>query len=199
MKWGFIIVSLLLLSGAVSAITPTPTLPDGQTLRIRSEVGESYVQWSWRSDTSQPVPPLTIILDDNQSQTLHNYVGSSYVVDRLKSGGRHNIAIYNGTEWANGSQILLGKATTTTLKPAYEVYFLIAITILIMLLIIVLGNDLTKLVLLSIFNIIICLFGMSIANGRGATPYIFVGVAIITGIILLVQGLPKIREDIDWF
>lgn len=200
MKYIILVLTMLVIIGTVSAVTPQPTLPAGQTLRINSEVGETYVQWSWRPvNTTNPVPPLNIIVDDSQTPAVYNYTSNSYLVDGLQDGGRHNIALYDSTGWGNGSRVLLGKATTTTLKPAYEVYFLIAVTVGLMILIIVLGEDLIKLILLSIFNISICLFGMSLATGRGAIPYIFIGIAVITGLILLINGVPKLKEEISWW
>jgi len=193
-----LLVALLLVNG-VSAVTPTPALPNDQRLRISSETGETYIQFSWKGDNSSiPIPPLNIFLDDAQIPVIYNYTSSSYLMDGLKDGGRHNIALYDASNWSNGTRILLGKATTTTLKPAYEVYFLIAVAVGLMILTIILGDDLIKLTLLAVFNIIICLFGMSLANGRGLLPYLFIGIGVVTCIILVVNAFPKIREEIAW-
>lgn len=195
----FILISSLLI-GTVSAVTPTPTLPNGQTLRINSEVGETYIQFSWRNDNSSiPAVPVNIMIDDAQTPVIYNYTSNSYLMDNLKDGTRHNIALYDATNWGNGTRLLLGKGTTTTLKPAYEIYFLIAVTVGLMILTIILGNDLIKLILLSVFNILICLFGMSLANGRGLLLYLFIGIGVVTTIILLVNALPRIQEELSWF
>jgi hypothetical protein len=195
-----VLILLVLVSVVSAAPTPTQALPAGQILRISSEVGETYIQFSWKSEPSSvAVPPLNILVDDAQTPIIYNYTSSSYLMDELKDGTRHNIALYDATNWGNGTRLLLGKGTTTTLKPAYEIYFLIAITVGLMILTIVLGNDLVKLILLSIFNILICIFGMSLANGRGLLMYLFIGIGVVTTIILIVNALPKLQEELAWF
>ena len=203
MKFNVAVAFILLMMMIVSvsaAPAPTPTLPNGQTLRISSETGETYIQFSWKSEpSSAAVPPLNILIDDAQTPVIYNYTSSSYLMDELKDGTRHNIALYDATNWGNGTRLLLGKGTTTTLKPAYEIYFLIAVTVGLMILTIVLGNDLVKLILLSIFNILICLFGMSLANGRGLLMYLFIGIGVVTFIILVVNAVPKLQEELAWY
>lgn len=197
----FLFILLIGMIGASSAApTPTQALPSGQILRISSESGETYINWVWKSEPlSVAVPPVNILIDDAQTPTIYNYKSNSFLVDGLDGGSRHNIALYNSTDWALGIKTVLGRGTTTTLKPAYEIYFLIAVTIGLMVLTILIGNDLVKLILLSIFNILICLFGMSLSNGRGLLLYLFIGIGVVTTIILIVNALPKIQEEIAWF
>lgn len=166
---------------------------------LSAETGETYIQWKWRAvNTSNPVPPLDIYLTDNQSPVVTNYTGTTFLITKLNPGERHNIAIWNSSARLNGTPELLAKGTTTTLKAAYVSYFLLGICVILM----VFGfflKEVVRLILMSLLNIIICLFGFSVSIGRGAIPYLFIGVAIITGIILLISGVPKIREEIDWW
>jgi|WetSurMetagenome_2_1015567.scaffolds.fasta_scaffold20665_5 hypothetical protein len=166
---------------------------------LSAETGETYIQWKWRAiNSSVPVPLVDIYLDDSQVPVITNYSSTTYIADQIRSGERHNIILYNSTARLSGSSELLVRGTITTLKPAYEIYVLWGICALLMVLVFFMG-EVIRLVLLSIFDIILCLFGASLAVNRGAIPYLFIGVAIITGIILLINGIPRLREEINWW
>lgn len=191
---------ILIVSSVAAAPAVTPTLPTGQVMRITSEVGESYVQWSWTAEGVTSLPPLTIVLDDEPTPTVYNYTSSTLLANELSSG-RHTITIYNSTDYINGTYSMIGKATTQTQKPAYQIYGLMAIAIALMLLVFVLTafSNIIYLVMVSIFNIGICLFGMAISFNSGVVPYLFIGIASVVGLTFIISALPRIREEIAWY
>jgi PKD repeat protein len=164
-----------------------------------AEVGENHIQWSFKSKNSTAgLPPLNVYLDDNTTPVVTNYTFSTLLVPNLEANERHNIAVYNATASMLGFIQTPAKATAKTLSSTNEVYFLIALAIILMVLILIL-QDLIWLILLSVLNILITLFGMSLSEGQGATPFIFLGLAIITGFILIVVGFPKLKEQMSWW
>jgi PKD repeat protein len=192
---------------AVGAPTPTPVLPvvGNQSLRISVEKGANYLSWVWVPATSSGgSPSVNVYVDDNAMPIRTSYSQRSYLLPDLNPGERHTITLYNAsnynltTGYYEGPQELLGKASTTTLRPQYEVYFILGLGICLMVLIIFM-RELIRLILISLLNIIICLFAVSISDGYGSTQYVFWGIIIITGIIFLVNGIPKIREELNWF
>jgi hypothetical protein len=193
MKYSFLIVSLILLSGIVSA------LPVNHTLIIESETGETYIQWGWVNvNKSEVIPPLDVYIDDQPTAITTNYTQNTYLASKLADGSRHNIALYNTTDrLQNGQKTMLGKATTTTQKPAYQLYFLIALGVILILAALML-SDIVPLLLISVFNIIVCLFGASIGFNSGAISFLFYSICVIAAIILLVKGIPKLQDTIAW-
>ena len=182
---------ILFIVGTVSA-QPTP-LPAGQTVRITAETGENYIEWAWKFDNSTILSsPVDIYIDDASNPIVMNYSRSSYLMLTLKPSERHNIAIYD-----TASQELLGKASATTTITSYVVYFLLALCFVIMIIAFAM-QDMVKFILLSIFNIVLTLLSASLASGHGIMPYVFFGITVLTGIILLIQGIPRLREEIDW-
>lgn len=185
--------------------TPTPvislpsTVVSNHTLHLSAEVGENYVQWSWRSvNSSDGVPLLDIYLDDNKTPIITNYTAKTYLQTKINPDERHNIALYNTTSRMEGNITQLAKGTITTLKPAYVVYILLVVVIALLVLCFMFGEPM-RLIMMTVLNILLCIFGVMISVGRGAIPYLFIGIGIITGIILLVNGLPKLREEISWW
>jgi PKD repeat protein len=192
--------------------TPVPTtaapinpVVGNQSLRISAEKGANYLSWVWEPTTaSAGTVPLNVYVDDSATPIRTSYSQRTYLTADLNSGERHTIALYNATNYNvttntyDGPQQLMGRATTTTLRPQYEVYFILGLGICLMVLIIFM-RELIRLILISLLNIIICLFAVSISDGYGMTQYVFWGIIIITGIIFLVNGIPKIREELNWF
>jgi hypothetical protein len=180
-------------------IAAAQTLPANQTLVISAETGETYIQWSWISTNSTSNTQFVdIYLDDSQNASVTNYTSTTYISDHLSVGSKHNIALYNTTARLSGKSELIGKASSMTLNPAYEACFLIAVCVFLIVICLFI-QDLLVLVLISIINIILCMFGMAISLNLSSIPYLFIGSAIIAGIILLVNGLPKLREELAWF
>jgi PKD repeat protein len=197
-------------------ITVVPTLPPNpdilvgnQTIHISAEIGEKYVNWKFvNANPSQSVPPLNIYIDDSDIPVATNYTGSTYLMSDLAPGERHNIRIYNSTmatiitnntSAANQTiiPVFVGKATAKTNTPGYEIMFLVALNLLLGVLLFIL-KDIRYLLTLSCLNIVISLMGMSLTGGAGLPYYLFIGCAVITFIILLVNGIPKLREEVDW-
>jgi len=193
------LIAILLISNVAAAPTTLSPLPDNQIIRISAETGENYITWNWKLDSGGLVSvPVSIYIDDSAVPTRSNYTRTSYTITDLKPDERHNIAIYTTV---NGTSTLGGKATITTLKSAYVVYFMILFCFMFMILCIFIDrylSDMWIFVIMSMFNIIICLFGAGMASGHGITPYIMFGIAILTGLIMLIEGLPKLREEISW-
>jgi hypothetical protein len=184
------LVIMAVLVATVSA-APVSPLPSNQTARVSADIGENYIQWSWKNDNGTLISvPVSLYIDDASTPVVTGYMRSSYLMLSLKPNERHNIAIYNGTT-------LLGRASATTLISSYVVYFMLALCFVVMLIAFAM-QDMMKFVLLSIFNIVLTLLSMSLTSGHGILPYIFLGICILTGVILLVQGVPKLREEIDW-
>lgn len=172
---------------------------NNQSIRITTELGEKYIQWEFvQVNRSEPLPPLDIYVDDRFIPSARNYTSSTFLMSDLLPGERHNIRVYNSSEtYDPNSSGFLAKATAKTSNSGYEVMYLLALNLIIIVLVLIL-KDLKYLILLSVFNIGISLLGMSL-TGSGFTYYIFVGMAILTAIMLLVTGIPKFREEIDWF
>ena len=190
----------LILIGTIFLIPSIAiALPANQTLQISAETGETYIQWSWKTTNSSiGIPPVNIYIDDSQTPIITGYMSTTYLCDHLSEGSRHNIVIHNATAESLNETVILGKASALTLNPGYEVYYLVSVCIFLMIVCFFLA-DLVRLILMSIVNIVLCLFGISMATGRGPIPYMFIAIAIITVIILLVNGLPKVREELAWF
>jgi len=196
---GRILYAGLLLMLLVTIVTAAPTsfspLPANQTVRISAETGENYIQWSWKMDNGTLVTsPVSIYIDDASTPTATGYMRSSYLMLTLKPNERHNIALYSVV---NGTATLLGRGTTTTLISSYVVYFLLGLCFICMIIAFAI-QEIGKFILISLFNIILTLLSASLVAGHGIIPFVFFGIAILTSIILLVQGLPKLREEIDW-
>jgi PKD repeat protein len=188
--------------------TPTPTVTptlappspvSNQTISISAEVGENYIQWKFEpTNKSQQMPPLDIYLDDSPIPAARNFTGTTYLMStNVLASERHDIILYNSSAVSSNGSEFLAKATVKSLAPSYEIYFFIALGIIMMVLILLL-REFVWVVIISTFNIILSLFGISIAQGHGSMPYIFIGIAIVSGILLLIFGLPKIREEFDW-
>jgi hypothetical protein len=197
------VVLILLVIPGVSANTTQTLSPEkpisNQTISITTEIGEKYIQWKFTSvNRSEPIPPLDIYVDDRFIPSARNYTSSTYLMADLLPGERHNIRLYNASSvYDSNITEFLAKATAKTSNSGYEVMYLLALNLIIVVLVLIL-KDLKYLILLSVFNIGISLLGMSL-TGSGLTYYIFIGMAILTGIMLLVTGIPQIREEIDWF
>ena len=178
--------------GIVSAQPVTP-LPPNQTVRVSADIGENYIQWSWKLGNGSLVnSPVDIYLDDASTPIVTGYLRQSYLVLDLKPSERHNIEILDST-----NQTLLGSATATTLISSYVIYFMMALCFIIMIIAFAM-QELIKFLLLSIFNIILSVLSASLSSGHGIIPYVFFGIATLTGVILLVQGVPKLKDEIDW-
>lgn len=186
--------------------TPTPTVgptpaPELQVSEheviIDAEVGEEYIQWSFEAkNKTQGLPPMNIYIDDAQSPRITNYTLSTLLLSDLVPGERHNIKIYNATAALSGNATFLGKATAVTSTPGYTILFMIVISLIILIALIFMRNNLVYIVLLSILNIGIDIFGMSMSSG--SQSYIFIAIAGLTVIIGAVVGIPKLREEV-WF
>lgn len=187
----------------LTPVVPTPTLASdtaiiNQTVKITAEVGEKYIQWCFSGINGSSPPPLNIYLDDNDQPTAINYTGSTFLMSGLSPGERHNIRVYNSSALYEGNvSVFVAKATAKTSNAGYEVMFLIALNLLLGVLLFIL-KDIRYLICLSVLNIVISIMGMSLAGGTGLSYYIFIGVAVITFIILLVNGIPRLREEVDW-
>jgi hypothetical protein len=192
----FVVIAVIaLISSASAAPTSLSPLPTNQTIRVSAETGENYIQWSWKTDNGSMVTtPVNIYLDDASTPVATNYTRSGYLMLNLKPDERHNIALYQNI---NGTSTLAGKATITTTNSGYVVYAMIFFCFVLLIVILAI-NDTWQFVLLSILDIVVSLFGSATAVGHGMAPYILIGIAIITGLILLIQGLPKLREQIAW-
>jgi len=173
--------------------TPYPTQVEGeQSSRIRAEIGETYIKWDWSYTNGNVSIPVNIYVNDTNIPVEMGYTKTSYLVTGLQPGEKHNIAIYT----TNGTQ-LIGRATATTIMQSEIIYIMLGLCFVIMIIIFAI-KDMIKFTLISIFNIILSLFGATLASGHGMLPYVFVGIAILTSIILLIQGLPRLREKVDW-
>jgi ABC-type antimicrobial peptide transport system permease subunit len=177
---------------------PLP-VPPSQTARISVESSEKYLQWGFVSSTADALPPLDIYLDDSAIPVITNYTLGTYLQSGLTSGERHTITLYNSTaRIVNASEPqLIAKATAKTTTADWSLYFLICVGILLLILLIVL-NELVIIIMLGIFAIIIDLIGMGISGSYGFIGSIFLGLAIITGIVLLIKALPKLQDAISW-
>lgn len=183
-----------------SSISTSIIIPGSQTARIGVESSEKYLQWSFVSvDISQHLPLLDIYLDDSATPVITNYTLGTYLHSGLTSGERHTITLYNSTaRLINASEPeLIGKATAKTTTADWSLYFLVCVGFLILILLIIL-NELVMLILLGIFAIAIDLIGMGISGSYAFISSIFLGLAIISGIILLIKALPKLKDAISW-
>lgn len=193
--------------------TPTPTITstptpgviipkilNQQIAAVKVETSEKYLQWSFVStNTSEKLPLLDIYLDDSPIPVITNYSLGTYLQSGLTSGERHTITLYNSTaRIINASEPqLIAKATAKTSTADWSLYFVVCLGILLLILLIVL-NELVIIVLLGIFAILIDLIGMGISLSYPFIGSIFLGLAIISGIILLIKALPKLRDAISW-
>jgi hypothetical protein len=191
-----IFLSLLLVAGTVSAYTLGNVT---QNLRISANRGETYIQWSWKAaNASYVIPPVNIYIDDNTTPSALNVTARSYMFAGLTPKTPHYITLENGTAAGLGEEDIIGRATVSTLQPATTVYFLLTLVVL-MMVIVLFMQDVLRLFLVSFLTIAIAIFGLMNADGYGATGYMFYGVIIVTAIILVVNGMPRLREQIDWF
>jgi PKD repeat protein len=197
-------ITVMIITPTATTI-PTPTLAppspvSNQSVLITADVGEHYIQWGFASaEPSKKLPPMDIYVDDSSIPAARNYTSTTFLQTiNISAAEKHNIAVYNSSAGITNQSEFLAKASVMTLAPTAEIYLFIAIGIIMLVAILIL-REFIWIVLISIFNIIMSLFGITIAQGHGAMPYVFIGIAIVSGILLLVYGVPKIREELDWF
>jgi hypothetical protein len=183
--------------------TTYPTIVPGnvsQLAHVSATRGETFIRWTWHAaNETVGMPPVDVYLDENQTPTAIDYVSKSITAYGLDPKTPHYITLTNATESnATYSGSVVGKATASTVRPQFEVYFLVALCIILMIMVITI-KDLTRLFLLSILTILISLFSLLLSDGYGSTQYIFLGILIVTGVLFIVNVLPKLREQIDWF
>ena len=189
-----------------TTVPPVPTLPPvielptiNQSIIVTAEIGEKYINWRFKNtNRSAPLPVFNIYIDDRDTPAVTNYTGETFLMSDLAPGERHNIRVYDAsvTNETNVSAFL-AKATAKTSNAGYEIMYFVALNLLLVVLLFIL-KDLRYLILIAVFNIVVSLLGMSLTGGVGLSYYIFIGVAILSVIMLLISGIPKLREEIDW-
>ena len=187
-------------NGNITPQTPTPTLTptpypsqiEGpQESRVDAEIGETYIKWTWYYDNLPENTPVNIYTNDTEIPEQTGYIGNSYLITGLNAGEKHVIAIYT----TNGTQ-LIGRATATTTIQSEYIYIMLGFCFIVMIVSLFLRE--WKFIIAAIFDIVICIFGAIMASGHGLLPYMFFGIAILMGIILLILGIPILRKEIDW-
>jgi hypothetical protein len=114
----------------------------------------------------------------------------------LSSGERHNLRIYNASELQNNASVFLAKATAKTSSYSGEIMFMIALALILALVILFLRN-LAQILLVGVLGGVVAIIGAGITLS-GINFYIFVGVAILIGIIVAITAIPRLKDEVDF-
>jgi PKD repeat protein len=156
-------------------IAPIPTVPPvtDQHIIITSEVGEKYIQFRFApANSSEALPVFDIFIDSEELPYA-----------TLKNSTNHNE--------------IFAKATAKTNTADLKLMFLMGLNLLLMLSLIFL-KDVKLIVLISILSITVALIGLSMSVGTGIPMYVFIGIGLLTIIISLVAGIPRLKDEISW-
>jgi PKD repeat protein len=163
--------------------TPVPTAPiptaTPQPLNvkeIRTEVGETWIKWSWTWNSSESTP--MIYLD---GVLVQNTTGNQIIATNLEPRSGHTLEIYT-----NEGRGFVVKKDIMTLPSTFdiELYFVISIVIIVFGLFVM--KDPEFRIVFAAVGLVIALYALNIAYGvwlfLPALPAIFAGIVIIFNI-----------------
>jgi PKD repeat protein len=186
------------------------TIDETTAIRIKAEVGETYIRWKWFTDT-----PYYIMVDGryittdvintvdvngtpvtfSSTQKLIS-IANEYAMENLEPNSEHRIALYPTTNATIPSVV----GTAKTLPHSTTVYILIiAVLALCVISIVLMYVNPAYVLLLCILNIVISLFGIGIGYNTNGIVYLFYVGIILSGILIAYAVYKMFGEDISWW